>query len=194
MSELALPVVERKGRRYIDWLGRLVAMDGKPKAHKRSSKPWPGWTTEPEAMRSLCEAVAREHSISLDSLLGTSQLHKNTLARRQAMYLMHEIFPEMSGAAIGRAFRRHHTTLMIGIRQVEWHARTDGGKTALQLRRIRVGIGRAPVPPTLTPLSESALRARRPASPASLLDASQDRPITPAKARVAAAVRVPRTD
>jgi transcriptional regulator with XRE-family HTH domain len=57
----------------------------------------------------------------------------------------------------------------------------------------RVGTGRAPVPATLTPLSESALRARRPASPASLLDASQDRPATPAKARVAAAVRVPRT-
>jgi hypothetical protein len=57
----------------------------------------------------------------------------------------------------------------------------------------RVLTGRAPVPPTLTPLSESARRARRPASPASLLDASQDHPVAPAKARVAAAVRVPRT-
>lgn len=57
----------------------------------------------------------------------------------------------------------------------------------------RVLTGRAPVPPILTPLSESARRARRPAPPASLLDASQDRPVAPAKARVAAAVRVPRT-
>jgi hypothetical protein len=57
----------------------------------------------------------------------------------------------------------------------------------------RVLTGRAPVPPILTPLSEGARRARRPASPASLLDASQDRPVAPAKARVAAAVRVPRT-
>lgn len=43
--------------------------------------------------------------------------------------------------------------------------------------------------PSLTPLSESARRARRPASPASLLDASQDRPVVPAKARVAVPVR-----
>ena len=56
----------------------------------------------------------------------------------------------------------------------------------------RVQTGRAPVPPTLTPLSEKALRARRPASPASLLDASQDRSVAPGKARAAAAIRVPR--
>jgi hypothetical protein len=46
--------------------------------------------------------------------------------------------------------------------------------------------------PILTPLSERALRARRPAPPAALLDALQDRPVVPAKARVAAAVRVPK--
>ena len=53
----------------------------------------------------------------------------------------------------------------------------------------RAGTGRAAAPPRLTPLSERALHARRPAPPASLLEASQDRPLIPARARVAAAVR-----
>lgn len=47
--------------------------------------------------------------------------------------------------------------------------------------------------PSLTPLSESARRARRPAPPAILMDASQERPVASAKARVAVAVRALKT-
>jgi hypothetical protein len=57
----------------------------------------------------------------------------------------------------------------------------------------RAGARLPAAPPHLTPLSETALHARRPAPPNSLLDASQDRSVSSAKARVGVAVRARRT-
>ena len=116
-----------------------------------------------------------------------------------------------SGKTVSASHHRQIRLMLVAIRNIDQGeaARTRdfllaldaSGESPLDLlsrsrfeeATARVQTGRAPVPPTLTPLSEKALRARRPASPASLLDASQDRPVAPGKARAAAAVRVPRT-
>jgi hypothetical protein len=116
-----------------------------------------------------------------------------------------------SGKTVSASHHRQISRMLVAIRHIDQGeaARTRdfllapdaSGESRLDLlsrnrfEKATAGVPteRAPVPPILTRLSESALRARRPASPTSLLDASQDRPVTSAKARVAAAVRVPRT-
>lgn len=68
--------------------------------------------------KEIVAQVAARHGVSVDDLIGPSRQRTITRARHEAMWLMRQATTR-SLPSIGRVFRRHHTTVLFGIREHE---------------------------------------------------------------------------
>lgn len=76
-----------------------------------------------ETMADIIRAVAARHGVSVDAMRGDDTSRRVATARHEAMAMARA--GGRSLEQIGRAFHRHHTSVMHGIRQHE--SRQSGG-------------------------------------------------------------------
>ena len=79
---------------------------------------WPH--TPPPGALELVQRVAEEHSLTVVDRTGPCRLGHIAFARHRAMALL-RWSTGMSYPAIGRIFRRDHTTVIAGVRHYERH-------------------------------------------------------------------------
>lgn len=103
----------------------------------------PDWQTlerdvlleEPSIAHTVIAVVSETLAVSVDGILGRSRRRNVALARRIAMFLLHEDF-HMSLREIGEVFGRHHTTVLSNLRTLDGERRRDSRVDGL-IQRIR---------------------------------------------------------
>ncbi len=69
----------------------------------------------------ILERVAEDYGLQVEQLKGRSHVPHVVSARHVAMYLARRLGPR-SFPQVGRAFNRHHSTVIYAVRQVEKNA------------------------------------------------------------------------
>lgn len=99
-------------------VARLEGPAGAPPAPAAEPAPPP-----PPRLRAIIAATAAECGVTEAQILSSQR--QFALARQVAMYLARRLTPA-SLPAIGRAFRRDHSTVLHAVRLIEARAATDG--------------------------------------------------------------------
>ena len=69
------------------------------------------------AIDAILRDVCERHGVTLSALRGVGRQRELTAARHEAIRLAHAARPELSMAALGRIFRRNHTTILHALRK-----------------------------------------------------------------------------
>lgn len=74
-------------------------------------------------IRQIIRGVAEQHKLTVEEMLAPTHHHHLAHARHHAMYLLRNRTPQISLPRIARAFGKHHTTILCGVRA---HCRRNG--------------------------------------------------------------------
>ncbi|GEM_PF-6987605 len=96
---------------------RPPAAPSEPKAKQGRAPRYPLSVDRPVPLPVVLDAVARTFGVSVDDLLEPSRQRRFTQARNVAYWLAREL-TGLSYPALGRAFGRHHTSVLSGYRRV----------------------------------------------------------------------------
>ncbi len=86
---------------------------------------------------SIIEAVCRESGHSRDDMLGARRTKDLAQARQLAMHIAWQHCPWLSSTAIGRLFKRDHTTVLSNCKVVDKRLATCGETVLLRLKVLR---------------------------------------------------------
>ncbi len=76
--------------------------------------------------RAIIKRVCDEHMITLNVLLGPSRAHHVVRARYEAIKQVHQAFPEIGTSALGRLFKRDHSTIQYALGKLGFRAPKKG--------------------------------------------------------------------
>jgi chromosomal replication initiation ATPase DnaA len=82
----------------------------------------------------IIEMAAESIGVRVREISGVTRTHPLTMARHKAMFAVRRIYPQMSLPAIGRAFNRHHTTVLYGIRSASKDDRANAKRLTMKQR------------------------------------------------------------
>jgi chromosomal replication initiator protein len=95
----------------------FASIHGRPVSRELAIEVLGTANVRPITMARICEVVAEAYNVTAEDLVGPRRVKEFTLPRHIACYLVRE----MTGAsfqAIGRHFRRDHTSIMHGIKNI----------------------------------------------------------------------------
>ena len=78
-------------------------------------------------LREIIEEVARDAGVTPDRILAVDSKRGISRVRRVAMWACRTVRGDASLPKIGRAFNRHHTTVLAAVRKVEVERKTRPG-------------------------------------------------------------------
>lgn len=123
----------------------------------------------------IIDATARADGFTVQALLSDLTWSGITRCRHRAMYLARRLRPDQSYPVLGRAFLRHHTSVVNGVSRTAWRLVTGELDERVAVNRVLKRLGVEFLPYTEEDAREFAALSRREALLAVELDRVRER-------------------